>query len=424
MEIKVLGSGKEVGRAAILLKGEKGSLLLDYGVSFNERDIPQFPLHVRPVDITALVISHAHLDHVGAAPYLFVTGNPKVVSTKPTLDIARLLIIDFLRLNAHYLDYELREFDRMYNNAEFLGYGDKIEVEYFSIQLFNAGHILGSSLVYVETSSDERVLYTGDFNTLRVWTLEGAEMPPVKPTTLIVESTYGARNHPSRHLVEKSLLEIVEDTIDKGGAVLIPAFSVGRTQEIMTMLYAQAPYLDIYVDGLSRDITELYLKYRKFLRDPNLFAKVVENINFVTDSAMRKRILKKPCVIIASAGMLKGGPSLYYLKHLHGSSRNSIVLVSYQAVNSNGHRIIENGLLEEHGIGEPIKARLAWLDFSSHAGSDDIVRFVTRYKDSVRNVVTIHGSVEDMEKLSMKLREKLGDDIRIATPSNGDSIKT
>lgn len=423
MEVKILGGGREVGRSAILLKEKEGSILLDYGVNFDERDIPQLPLHVRPVDVNALVISHAHLDHVGAAPYLFITGNPKTITTKPTLDVARLLTIDFLRLNAHYIDYELREFDRMYNNAEFLGYGEKTEVNAFEIQHFNAGHIIGSSLIYVKTPSGEHVLYTGDFNAVQTWTLSSAEIPPVKPTTVVVESTYGARNHPPRHLVEKHLLEVVEDTVDRGGVVLIPAFSVGRTQEVMTFLYAQAPYLDIYVDGLSRDITELYMKHKKFLRDPDLFAKVVENVNFVTDFATRKKILKKPCVIIASAGMLKGGPSLYYLKQIQGNARNTIVLVSYQATNSNGHKILENGVLEEQGIKEPIKARLLWLDLSSHSGSDDIIKFILHYKNSVRNVIIVHGSPEDADKLLEKLKEHLGEDINAVIPPNGSTVQ-
>jgi len=166
MEVKILGGGREVGRSAIVLKDREGSILLDYGVNFDERDTPRLPLHVRPVDISAVVISHAHLDHVGAAPYLYISGAPRAIATKPTLDVARLLILDFLRLNAYYIDYEIREFDRMYNNTEFLDYGEEVSINEFGIRLFNAGHILGSSTVYVETPSGEKVLYTGDFNTI------------------------------------------------------------------------------------------------------------------------------------------------------------------------------------------------------------------------------------------------------------------
>ncbi|MEM0282488.1 MAG: MBL fold metallo-hydrolase, partial [Desulfurococcaceae archaeon] len=336
-------------------------------------------------------------------------------------DVAKLLVMDFLKLNSYYVDYELREFDKMYNNTEFLNYGESVDINGFNIKLFNAGHIIGSSIAYVETPRGEKVLYTGDFNTVQTWTLSSAETPPVEPTTIIIESTYGGRNHPPRHIVEKKLLEIVEDTIDKGGVVLIPAFSVGRTQEIMTLLYSQAPYLDIYIDGMSRDITDLYLKHRGFLRDPGLFSKVVENINFVTDVSMRKKILKKPCVIISSAGMLKGGPSLYYLKHLYNNPRNTVILVSYQALNSNGHKILEQGKLEDQSI-DQIQARLTWLDLSSHAGKEDLVKFVNRYKESVKNIVIIHGNLEEANDFASAIRDKLGGDINIYVPSNGETI--
>jgi putative mRNA 3-end processing factor len=422
MELKILGGGREVGRVAVLVSDRGEAVLLDYGVNFNEKDVPQTPIHVRPVDVSAVVISHSHLDHVGAAPYLYITGNPETIATRPTLDVARLLIIDFLRLNSYYIDYELREFDRMYDNTRFVNYNDDVSVGDYLIRLYNAGHIIGSSIVYIETPSGEKILYTGDFNTIQTWTLPAADVPPVEPTTIIVESTYGARNHPPRHLVEKRLLEIVESTIDAGGVVLIPAFSVGRTQEVMTMLYSQAPYLDIYVDGLSRDVTEVYLKHKRFLRDSTLFTKVVEGVNFVTDASMRKRIVKKPCVIIASAGMLKGGPALYYLKQIYRNPRNAVVLVSYQAVNSNGHRVLESGGIEDQEI-DRVLARVEWLDLSSHAGSDDIVKYVARYKSSVKNVVIVHGDIEDATVLAEKLRKTLGEDVNIHIPANGESIK-
>lgn len=425
MEMRILGSGREVGRAAIYLKTGETGVLLDYGVNFDEHDTPQLPLHVRPADVSFIVISHAHLDHVGAAPYMFITGNLKVYATKPTMDIARLLVLDFLKLNSYYVEYEIREFDRMYRSTEFLNYGERAEYEGFTVQLFNAGHILGSSMTYLETPDGHKILYTGDMNTIRTWTLSEAEQPPYDVGTLVIEATYGGRNHPPRHLAERKLHEVVEETIDREGTVLIPAFSVGRTQEVIAMLHAQAPYLDIYIDGMSREVTEIYLKYKKFLRDPALFQRVFENVNFVTDSSVRRKLAKKqpPCVIVASAGMLKGGPSLYYLKHLAGNAKNSIVLVSYQATNSNGHKLLETGMLPDQGIDYPVKARIEWIDLSSHAGSDDLLRFISKYKSSLKNLILVHGSPEDVNTLAGKVQAELGKDLRVFTPSNGETVK-
>jgi putative mRNA 3-end processing factor len=421
VKVSILGGGREVGRSAVLVNADGKKLLLDYGVSFGEKDRPVFPLHVRPVDLSAIVVSHAHLDHIGAAPYFYITGSPRLIATRPTMDVARLLVLDFLRLNAPYVEYEMREFERMYDSTQFVEYGESVDVDGLFLQFFNAGHIIGSVLTYVETPSGENILYTGDFNTIETWTFRPAEIPPLKVTTIIVESTYGARNHPSRSRVEERLVSIVEETVDRGGVALIPAFSVGRSQEVVTLLCTRAPYLDVYVDGLSRDVTEVYVKHKKFLRDPALFSKVVENVNFVVDSSMRRKITKKPCVIVASAGMLKGGPSLYYFKKLYDNPRNSIILVSYQAINSTGHKLLEEGQILEQNIG-PIRARLEWLDLSSHTSRDETVKYILRYKSTLRDIVLVHGDYEEAQALASRIREFLGEDVKIHIPATGEEL--
>ena len=222
VKISILGGGREVGRTAIVVETAGKKLLLDYGVSFDEKDRPVLPLHVRPIDLFAAAISHAHLDHIGAAPYLYITSSPRLLATRPTIDVARLLTLDFLRLNAPYIEYEMREFERMSSNTKFVEYEERVDVEDFTIQFFNAGHIIGSSLIYIETPSGENILYTGDFNTTQTWTLKQADIAPSKVTTMIVESTYGARNHPPRSKMEEKLVAVVEETIDRSGVVLIP----------------------------------------------------------------------------------------------------------------------------------------------------------------------------------------------------------
>jgi len=422
LRIRILGGGREVGRAAYLIEDGSLRLLLDYGVNFDERDMPRLPLHVRPIDLTGVVISHAHLDHVGAAPYLYITGRPKAFATKPTLDVARLLTIDFLKLNAAVIDYDMREFELLYDNTVFLDYGEEYSEEGFKLVLSNAGHIIGSSIAYIETGSGHKIMYTGDINNRDTWTLAGAETVEKGVDTIIIESTYGGRSHPPRHIVEKRLLEIVEETLDKKGTVLIPAFSVGRSQEIATLLASEAPYAEIYLDGMIKDITEIYLRYKKYLRDPALFKRVFETVNLVTNSRERKKIINKPCVIIASAGMLKGGPSVYYLKKLYQNPRNSIIMVSYQAPNSSGHKLLESGEIPELEVGR-VSARVEWLDFSSHAGQDGLLDIVSRYKDTLRNIIIVHGSDDDANALAEALREKLGRDLNIYIPNVGDEIE-
>lgn len=421
MEIKILGGGHEVGRAAYAVRDGNRVVLLDYGINFDERDLPRLPMHIRPNEISALVITHAHLDHAGAAPYLYITGNIRAYSTRPTLDVARYLVLDFLKLNAPVIEYELRDFEKLYGNTNFLKYGEDDEGEGFKVEFYNAGHILGSAVVLLEMPSGKRVLYTGDINNIDTWTLRGADLPEGGVDVIIMESTYAARNHPPRARVESRLLEIIEETINRGGTVLIPAFSVGRGQEVMAAILSQAPYLDVYIDGMIKDITEVYAKHSSFLRDPSLFRKVVENVNFVTKPSERKKIINKPCVIIASAGMLKGGPSVYYLKKLHDNPRNSVILVSYQAPNSGGHRLLETGDVPEHDI-KGVKARVEWLDLSSHAGKDGLREIALKYKESVKDIVLIHGSLEEASKLAEELRQDLGEDVRVHIPAVNDVI--
>jgi len=422
VRIKVLGGGFEVGRSAILVEDSGRKILLDYGVNFDEEDKPHFPLHVRPVELSGLVISHAHLDHLGAAPTLYVTGRVPVYLTKPTIDLGRYLITDFLKISGYYVDYDIPEFENMVSNAVTMDYGESRDVDGFTIIFTNAGHILGSSMIYLTTPSGYRILYTGDVNTINTWTLTGAELWPLKIDTLIIEATYGSKKHPPRHLVEKKLVDAVEEVVNNGGVVLIPAFSVGRSQEVMSLIATELPHIDLYVDGMSRDITSIYLENKRYLRDPGLFEKVVENAKFVNEWGLRRRIWRKPCVIVASAGMLKGGPSLYYLKKIGEDSRNAVFLVSYQAPGTPGHRLFEEGGLPDQCLSK-LNARLMWFDLSSHAGRDGLLSIVLRYKDSLRNIVIVHGEEESIKVLVETIKQHVGEDINIYTPINGDEIE-
>ncbi len=419
--LKILGSGGEVGRTALYVRdsGRKG-LLLDYGINFDEEGRPRFPEHVRPVDIAGIVVSHAHLDHIGAVPLFYISARPATILTKPTLELGNLLIKDFLKISGYYIDYEWSEVVAMNDNSIILDYGDEVEVCGYNILLTSAGHILGSSIAYIETPSGHRIMYTGDINTIQTWTLDRAELWPKKIDTLIIESTYGGVKHPPRHLVEKCLVEAVEEVLDNGGTVLIPAFSVGRSQEVLMLLNVELPYATIYLDGMSKEVTELYLRNKRFLRDPELFRRVVENTVFVRGWIDRRRVWKKPCIIISSAGMLKGGPALYYLKKLGSERRNAVFLVSYQSPDSPGHRVFETGGLEEYGL--KIEARLQWFDLSSHAGRDGLLDIIRHYRHYVKNVVIVHGEEESRERLAREARELLGDDVNIYTPLNGEEI--
>ena len=423
IEVRVLGSGGEVGRAAIYIRDtnrEKG-ILLDYGINFDEEGRPRFPEHIRPIDVAGIVVSHAHLDHIGAVPQLFISARPLTIMTRPTMEIGEILIRDFMKISGYYIDYEEGELSLMMEHSLLLDYGEEVEVDKYRIMLTSAGHILGSSLVYLETPSGHKILYTGDTNTIQTWTLTKAELWPMKIDTLIIESTYGNVIHPPRYETEKQLIDSIEEVIDNNGVVLIPAFSVGRSQEVISLVTAELPHVPVFLDGMSREITDIYLKNRKFLRDPEMFRKAVENTRFIRGWQDRRKVWRRPCVIVSSAGMLKGGPALYYLKKIADNPRNAVFLVSYQSPDSPGHEILETGRIEDLGL--EIKARLQWFDLSSHAGRDGLLEIIYHYRHSLKNIVIIHGEDESRVKLAEMARMKIGEDINIYIPSNGEKLE-
>ena len=190
---------------------------------------------------------------------------------------------------------------------------------------------------------------------------------------------------------------------------------------MLTILANELPYVDIYVDGMARDICGIYLQYQKYLRDPTLYTRALEHVTFIKNARDRKKALSKPGVIIATAGMLKGGPSLQYLKKLADDPKNAVLLVSYQAPNSPGHKLLEEGKLEEVEV-YFTKARLEWFDFSSHAGKDGLLDIAKSYSQTVRNIVVIHGDEESATGLAEAIKNTIGGDLNVVAPVNGDSI--
>jgi len=416
--IEILGSGREVGRAAISINHKGKKLLLDYGVNFDENDNPIFPGHIRPRDIEALVLTHSHLDHIGAAPSLYVSIFPRLIATPVTLDVSKLLLYDMIKLNGPFLPYDNATVDDMLAHAETHGYGETITAGGFKITLLYNGHIPGSAAVYVNVDS-HTILYTSDFNTVTTKLMEPARLEGYKVNTLIIESTYGSSNHPPREETEKLFYDSVEEVVKKGGTVLVPSFSVSRGQEIMSILAERGFSYPVWIDGMIRQITEIYLAHGEYLRDASTLSKAANQFRMVKGWQDRRRAYKKPGVIIASAGMLKGGPSLYYLKKLAGDPKNAIFLVSYQAEGTPGRRIIEEGVYGDADI--PVKARIQWFDFSSHTDQHGIMQTIKRLR-GLEQIILVHGDPLIQEELAKKIKEEYNGNIEVLIPSNGEII--
>jgi len=301
--------------------------------------------------------------------------------------------------------------------AEVLEYDVEVQAGEFTFKPLYSGHIPGSASVLVEVDG-RRILYTSDVNVIETRLVGPARLNGVKADVGIVESTYGATNHPPRRQVEDRFYRSVIEVVESGGTVLVPAFSVARGQEIASILAERDFDYPVWIDGMIRQVADVYMTNAKYLNMPGLLAKALQNFRIVRSWQDRKKAFKKPGVIIASAGMLKGGPSLYYLRKMAADKRNAVFLVSYQAAGTPGRMILEEGVFGEERL--PVAARVEWFDFSSHIDQKGILKLL-KGLNGVEKVVLVHGVPEAQKVLAEKIREELGiEDVEI--PANGDII--
>lgn len=415
-----MGGGREVGRTAILvaLDNRDDAILFDYGISFDEQDRPVFPLSVSPIKLKAIFVSHAHLDHIGATPLLYVSAKPSIITTRLTLITGKIMIEDMLRLSGYYVPYEYPELISMMDSARATGIRSTIDIDNVQIDIYNAGHIPGSCMFRIHTKN-KTILYTGDINTIDTKLVRGADVSGISANILIMESTYAQYNHPPRNRVEENFIEVLKMVLNDGGTILIPSFSLGRAQEILAILADKMPHANVYYDGMARDIMMIYLENSEYINRIDLLRKAYELFNAVKDSRMRKKICNEPGnIIVAPAGMLKGGPATYYIKKISTNSRNAIVLVSFQAPTTPGKKLLTDGILTEDE--QLVKAKVFWFDLSSHAGSNDLFNIVKSIK-GIEKLILVHGAEESMYSFGHRVKEELG--IDFSAPVNGETIK-
>ena len=328
MKITILGSGKEVGRSGFLVTSNNTNVLLDYGVMLKRE--PSFPIHVRPKDISTVVLTHAHLDHSGNIPSLFLSGsNISVLGTNPTFELSDLLIEDMLKISGSYLPFEYADLNNMMSHSKTLQYKEKHLVNDMEITLYETGHIIGGSSILVEVEG-KRIFYTGDINKRGSKLLRPADLDLPEVDILIIESTYSQTEQAPREESEKNLVQFAYDVIERGGTLFIPAFSVERAQEIACVLKATDFKHRISMDGMALKANEIMLRNPSFLRDPDGFKKIITEVEWVKGWHRRKHLVKEPGVIISPAGMLVGGTALFYLQEIAKNPNNGIALVSYQ----------------------------------------------------------------------------------------------
>lgn len=420
-----LGGFHEVGRSSMLVETEESCVLLDCGINAGSNE----PMHAFPrldaddfdVDrLDAVIVSHAHLDHCGFVPFLFKYGyDGPVYCSEPTSVLMTLLQLDYLDVytkEGGYAPYDQKDVRESVMHTIPVKYGVVTDVAPdIKLTLHNAGHILGSSIVHLHVGEGlHNIVYTGDFKFGRTMLLEPATCSFPRAETLIMESTYGAPDDvmSDRETVEGRLARIVNETAEKGGKVLIPTPAVGRAQEIMLVLDAymkskEIKELPIFIEGMISEATAIHTAYPEYLvrdlreqilyKDINPFQS--DYFTIVDHPSEREKIAAgEPSIIIATSGMLEGGPAIDYFRYLAQDERNALVFVSYQVEGTLGNRL-KNGmrevsLMNRNGKLEAYKANLrieSVEGFSGHSDRNQLFGFLKRISPRPSRVVVGHG---------------------------------
>ena len=425
MDVRFLGGAREVGRSAILVNDR---LLLEYGILTGNP--PRFP--VDSVDPEAVVVSHGHLDHVGAVPSL-LSGDrrPPIHWTPPTRELALTLARDTLKLRGvsssgarrgsqrqrrrggtYDCPFTETEVRRVTQVSETHCYREPFEAAGHEVTLFNAGHIPGSAHVLVD-DGDTRLLYTSDFHTEDQRLVSGTTARP-EADVVLCESTYSDVEHDPRADVEERFVESLRTTIWEGGTVVVPAFAIGRTQEIL--LVCAAHDLDCYVDGMGKEVTQLLRRHPEFVRDIDALQRAKSNARFVDGrDGHRRRIADQNTVIVTTSGMLSGGPAMTYIPAVRQRPTNKIAMTGYQVEGTPGRDLLDTGSAEIDGRRMPVSAQVETYDFSAHADRDGLFDFLSSYETS--EILVNHG--DRCEAFAEELRAEGYD---ATAPAVGDEL--
>jgi len=346
LRITALGGCREVGRNAFLLSTPETRILIDCGVSVGSEGMPYlYAPEVTPIsNIDAVVITHAHLDHSGLVPLLYLYGyDGPIYITQPTRDLMALLLLDYLEVSAREgkkIPYKSALIRDAIRHTIPLKYGDVTDIAPdVKLTLYNAGHILGSSVAYFHVGNGlYNVAFTGDMKYERTFLFDPAFNSFTRLEALVIESTYGGMHdfQPSRREAEKNLKEEIERTLKQGGKVIIPAFAVGRSQEVMIALEGMQLEVPVYLDGMIWEATAIHSAYPEYL-NKNLKNSIYQGENpflseifvQVDDAEKRREIIEgdESSIILSTSGMLNDGPVLEYLKGLAGDERNTLIFV-------------------------------------------------------------------------------------------------
>jgi putative mRNA 3-end processing factor len=400
MKLEFLGAMGCVGASGILVEENNDRIVLDYGTKIREIP-PKFPLPVEKPK--AVLLSHAHLDHCGASPLLVKKYSTPIYALDVTKELTELLLEDSIKVSREEgVELPFNEFDvrQTIKNFVLVDYNKPFKIGNFQITYFDAGHIPGSAMIFVE-SKDTNLLYTGDINDINTRLLEKCEEDLPKIKNLIIDSTYSDREHPDRKREEKELVKMIEETISDNHPAIVAAFAVGRAQEILLILAKHGISYPLFMDGMAKKATTIINRYKKYLREPEDLEEALKLVTYVK-GRMRRRLVMEAACIITTSGMLTGGPVVKYIEKLYKKEKASLILTGWQIEGTPGRILLETGRFIHENLDLEVKMRVKRFDFSAHAGRKGLFEFVKKLNPE--KVFCVHG--DHTEEFAEELRRE------------------
>jgi len=453
IRISYLGGARQVGRSCLFLQTPESRVLLDCGINvaasgdemYPRLEVPEFKID----ELDAIIVSHAHLDHSGFVPYLYKYGfRGPVYCTEATRDMMALLQLDFIKIQqSEGKDpiYDVDDVKEMVKHTICLNFEEVSDITPdVRITLYNSGHILGSSMVHLHVGNGlHNILYTGDLKFGKTQLLEPAVTTFPRLETLLIESTYGGKDNvmPPTKEEEEEFNKIVAETVARKGKVLMPVLGSGRAMDMMIIIEemirtGQLERIPVYIDGMVWDITAIHTAYPEMLnrnlrrmifhKDENPFLSDI--FKKIGSKKEREQIINEAgsCIILATSGMLVGGPSVEYLKALADNPRNALIFTCYQAEGSLGYRIRsgEKEFIFTNGTKEElvkINLEVHKLEITDHSDRRQLMNFVYKCEPSPKRVIVNHGEVSRCLDLASSIHRQFR--IETLCPRNLDTIR-
>jgi Cft2 family RNA processing exonuclease len=444
MKVTILGGGNEIGASCTHIQIGGTSLIVDAGMRVHGEDVLPATGMLDQLDKpAAILVTHAHADHIGALPVIHrIYPDVPIFATPPTADLMQIMMHDSFKIMKQrcqetrtLIPYTREQMEETLRAVRLLPASGRIQFGDLSVTLHRAGHILGAVMFVIE-GGGEKLLVSGDLSFNAGRTIPGAEVPArERPDAMLIESTYGNREHSDRNTEEKRLADNVAEVIAGGGFALIPAFALGRAQEVLLILQdymdrGLIPEFPIYVDGLVTPICKIYRRYPQYLKGPVARRIRIHGDVFLTEGRCtavepkdRENVLKgKPACIVASSGMLIGGASVWYAERLVSGEKNAIFITGYQDEESPGRKLLglaegQSQELELNGTLHSVRCRVGKYGLSAHADAGELTRFVAMVRP-VRTLI-VHGDddarVALQERIDRRSRPMLSENMETYT---------